>query len=169
MKLHRSIILVAIVQTALMPSLVRADELPASLLVKKAPADAVSVTKARTAAKAGEAVVVRAKIGGRAVALAPKAAIAVIADEKAIAPCNAKPEDKCTIPWDYCCEDAAKLKASTATIQVKGEKGKVVRASLRGLGELKELSTVVVAGTVDEASNKDVLIINATAIHVEKP
>jgi hypothetical protein len=147
----------------------RAAELPANLLIKKAPAGAVSVTKARQIAKPGESIVVRGRIGGRAVALAPKAAIGVLADEKAIAPCNAKPGDLCEIPWDYCCETQEKLKASTATIQVKGTNGKVVRATLKGLGELKELSTVIVSGTVDASSNKDVLIINATALHVEKP
>lgn len=147
----------------------RAADLPASLLVDKAPAGAVSVVKARETAKPGEPIVVRGLIGGRETALLPKAAMAVLADEKAIVPCNARPDDACKVPWDYCCETPEKLKASTATIQVKGENGKVVRAALRGLGNLKELSVVVVAGTVDAASSKDALIVNATAIHVEKP
>jgi hypothetical protein len=34
---------------------------------------------------------------------------------------------------------------------------------------MKELSTLVVAGTVDAASSAEVLIINATSIQVEKP
>jgi phosphohistidine swiveling domain-containing protein len=161
--------LFAISVALLSPSVSRADDLPKELLAAKAPKDAVSVVKAREKAKAGESIVVRGRIGGRAVALLPKSAIAVLADEKAITPCNAIPGDSCKIPWDYCCDDPAAIKASIATIQVRGEKGKVIRATLRGLGELKELSTVVVAGTVDSASNKDVLIINATAIHVEKP
>jgi hypothetical protein len=134
--------------------------------VKEAPKGALSVAKARENAKPGESIVVRGKIGGRAVALAPKMAIAVLADEKAITPCNAIPGDTCATPWDYCCETPEKLKASVATIQVKDEKGKIVKAPLRGLGELKELSTIVVSGTVDAASDKDVLIINAAAIHV---
>ena len=143
--------------------------LPASLLAQKAPAGAVSVVKARETAKPGEPIVIRGRIGGRETALLPKAAIAVIADEKAITPCNAIPGDSCPKPWDYCCESAEKLKVSTATIQVRGEDGKVLRAPLRGIGGLKELSTVVISGTVDASSNKDVLVINATSVHVEKP
>jgi hypothetical protein len=146
-----------------------ADALPSTLLAEKAPAGAISIVKARKEAKPGEAIVVRGKVGGRAIALMDKAAIAVLADEKAVTACNENPADACKTPWDYCCESPEELKAATATVQVQGEKGKVLRAPLRGLGDLKELSTVVVAGTVDAASNEEVLIINATAIHVEKP
>jgi hypothetical protein len=153
---------------ALKPASAAESALPTGLLAEKALKGAVSVTKARETAKAGESVTVRGNIGGRAVALSPKLAIAVLADEKAITPCNAIPGDSCKVPWDYCCETPEKLKAATATIQVKDAKGKLVKAPLRGLGELKELSTVIVSGTVDAASDKDVLIINATAIHVEK-
>jgi hypothetical protein len=152
---------------AMLAPVIAADPvLPSSLLTKDAPNGAVSVAKAREKAKPGETIVIRGKIGGRAVALSPKMAIAVLADEKAITPCNAIPGDACATPWDYCCETGEKLKGSVATIQVKDDKGKIVRAPLRGLGDLKELSTLVVAGTVDAASDKDVLIINATAIHV---
>jgi hypothetical protein len=143
--------------------------LPDTLLVKTAPAGALSVSKARATAKPGEAVVVRGKVGGRMTPLLDKAAIAVLADERAITACNDIPGDACTTPWDYCCETPEKLKKATATIQVRDEKGKVLRTSLRGLGEMKELSTLVVAGTVDAASSAEVLIINATSIQVEKP
>ena len=143
--------------------------LPSSLLADKAPKDAISVSKARKDAKPGEAIVLRGKIGGRKIALVPKAAIAVLADEKSVTSCNDMPGDACTTPWDYCCETPEKLKTSTATIQVRDEKGKVLRAPLRGLGDLKELSTVVISGTVDAASTKDNLIVNATSVFVEKP
>ncbi|RBP47761.1 hypothetical protein DES53_101560 [Roseimicrobium gellanilyticum] len=143
--------------------------LPSSLLADKAPAEAVSVKKARESAKPGEAIVLRGKVGGRKIALVPKAAIAVLADEKSITSCNDMPGDSCAFPWDYCCETPEKIAASTATIQVRDEKGKVVKAPLRGLGDLKELSVVVISGTVDTASTKDNLIVNATSIFVEKP
>jgi hypothetical protein len=143
--------------------------LPSSLLASKAPADALSVSKARENTKPGEAIVLRGKIGGRKIALLPKFAMAVLADEKAITSCNDMPGDSCKTPWDYCCESPEKLNSSTATIQVRDEKGKIVRSPLRGLGELKELSTVIVSGTVDAASTKDNLIVNAISIFVEKP
>ncbi|QIF01079.1 hypothetical protein [Roseimicrobium sp. ORNL1] len=162
--------LTAIVALALATTTHAADPaLPASLLAEKAPKDAVSVVKARENAKPGEAVVLRGKIGGRKIALLPKFAMAVLADEKAITSCNDMPGDSCKTPWDYCCESPEKLSSSTATIQVRDEKGKILRTPLRGLGELKELSLVVISGTVDPASTKDNLIVNATSIFVEKP
>ncbi len=172
MKTRASLFLASLTAVAfLAPAASRAADpaLPSSLLAAKAPAGAVSVVDARKNAKPGESIVLRGRIGGRVVALVPKAAIAVLADEKSLVPCSAMPGDACKTPWDYCCETPEKLKAGTATIQVKGENGKVLRATLRGLGELKELSTVVVAGTVDAASSADVLIVNATSIYIEKP
>ena len=161
-------LLTLLAAVSLSASTFAADALDA-VLVKTAPAGAVSVTAARKDAKAGEAIVIRGRVGGRMTSLVDKAAIAVLADEKAITACNDMPGDACKTPWDYCCETPEKLKASTATVQVRGENGKVLRSTLRGLGGLKELSTVVVKGTVDAASSKDVLIVNATSIQVEKP
>ena len=96
-------------------------------------------------------------------------AVMVLADETAITSCDLNPDDACETPWDFCCEEAAKIAASTATIQAKGPDGKVLRASFRGLGGIMELSHLVIAGTVDEASTPEALIVNATTIHVEKP
>lgn len=151
-----------------LPQAIGAD-LPEGLLVTTAPSGAVSVAAARKdAAKDGAEIVLRGRIGGRMTSLLDKAAIAVLADEKAITACNDMPGDACKTPWDYCCETPEKLKASTATIQVRGADGKILKAPLRGLGGLKELSTVVVKGTVDKASSKDALIVNVTQIQVEK-
>ena len=96
-------------------------------------------------------------------------ALLVLADETAIKSCDDIEGDECETPWDYCCEDSDKIAASTATIQVRGEDGKLVRSTLRGLGGLKELSRLVVTGTVDPASSADNLIVNATKTHVAKP
>ena len=101
--------------------------------------------------------------------ISDSAAILVLADETAIASCDQIPGDDCKTPWDYCCELPSKIAASTATIQVKGEDGKLLRSTLRGVGELKELSHLVISGTVDSTSTADALIVNATSIHVEKP
>jgi hypothetical protein len=151
-----------------LPQAIGAD-LPEGLLVKSAPAGAVTVSAARKEAiKAGTEVVLRGRIGGRMTALVDKAAIAVLADEKTITACNDMPRDACKTPWDFCCETPEKLRSSIATIQVRGADGKVLKAPLRGLGGLKELSTVVVKGTVDAASGKDVLIVNVSQIQVEK-
>lgn len=143
--------------------------IPESLITPLAPQGALSVVEARAAAKPGEPIVLRGKVGGKATPISDAVAILVLADEKAISSCDLDPSDECETPWDYCCEESAKIAASTATIQVKGEDGKLIRATLRGVGALKELSHLVISGTVDAASTPEALIVNASSIHVEKP
>ncbi|MGK0190096.1 MAG: hypothetical protein ACI9R3_005916 [Verrucomicrobiales bacterium] len=146
-----------------------ASAIPDGLISATAPENAVSVVEARAAAKPGAAIVLRGKVGGKMTPISDTAAILVLADENAIASCDQNPDDLCETPWDYCCEEASKIAASTATIQVMGDDGKLLRSTLRGIGDLKELSHLVVSGTVDAASTAEALIINADKIHVEKP
>jgi hypothetical protein len=141
--------------------------IPESVVAATAPVGAVSVVEARAAAKLGEAIVLRGKVGGKMTPISETAAILVLADEKAIKPCD--PEEGCTTPWDYCCVEASTVAASTATIQVRGDDGKLLRSTLRGIGNLKELSHLVVSGTVDATSTPEALIVNADKIHVEIP
>jgi hypothetical protein len=140
-----------------------------AIISATAPEGALSVVDARAAAKPGESIVLRGKVGGKMQPISASAAILVLADEKAITSCDQMPDDPCKTPWDYCCEVPSKIAASTATIQVKGEDGKLLRSTLRGVGELKELSHLVISGTVDAASTAEALIVNAETIHVEKP
>ncbi len=140
-----------------------------SVLADAAPEGALTVVDARSKAKPGEEIVLRGKVAGKMKPISESAAILVLADETAIKSCDQIPGDECETPWDYCCEDPAAIAASIATIQVRGEDGKVLRTSLRDVGGLKELSHLVVAGTVDAASTADALIVNASQIHVEKP
>lgn len=143
--------------------------IPASLIATSAPGGALGVVAARAAAKPGDPVVMRGKVGGKMKPISDTAAILVLADLDAIASCDQNPEDECTTPWDYCCEDPTTIAASTATVQVKDGGGSVLRASLRGVGDLKELSYLVVSGTVDAASTAAALIVNADKIYIEKP
>ncbi len=147
-----------------------AGGLPSGLLTETAPADAKSVVEAKSEAKPGETVTLRGRIGGVIKPLSDGAAIAVLADEKAVTACSdmAK-DDHCKTPWDYCCEDPDALRAAIATMQIRDTGGKVVRTGLRGLGGLKELSTIIVRGVVDEASEGGALIVNAQEIHVVQP
>ncbi len=138
---------------------------PASLLSSAPFEGAVSVSKAKSAVQPGRKILVRGRVGGTSKPLAENIAIFVLADEQTIKACSDIPGDSCPTPWDYCCEPTEKLRDSTATVQVKDGSGNVIRAGLRELG-LKELSTVVVSGTVDPASGQGILIINAERIHV---
>ena len=142
---------------------------PASLIADAPIADAKSVVAARADGKPGEAIVLRGKVGGKKTPLSDKAAIFVLADEKEITSCDDIPGDSCPTPWDYCCEDPDKIKASIATIQIVDADGKVIREGVRGLAGIKELSRLIISGTVDESSTPENMIVNATSIHVEKP
>ena len=147
----------------------KSAEIPASVIASTAPDGALSVVEARAAAKPGEPITLRGKVGGKMKPISDAAAILVLADEKAIKSCDENPDDLCETPWDYCCEESATIAASTATIQVRDADGKLVRATLRGMSDLKELSHIVVSGTVDATSTATALIVNADKIHVEKP
>ena len=146
-----------------------AASIPDSVIVATAPGGALEVVPARAAAKPGEAIVIRGKVGGNMKPISESNAILVLADLQAIKSCDEIPGDECETPWDFCCEETSTIAASTATIQVLGDDGKVLRSSLRGAGDIKELSFLVVAGTVDTNSTPDRLIVNADKIHVEKP
>ena len=140
-----------------------------SVIAATAPEGALSVVEARAQAAPGKAITLRGKVGGKMNPLSQGVAVLVLADEKAIKSCDVIPDDPCETPWDYCCEESSAIAAATATIQIRGEDGKLVRETLRNVGGLKELSHLVVSGTVDKASNEQALIVNAVKIHVEKP
>ena len=76
-------------------------------------------------------------------------------------------KDECTTPCDYCCEDPKEVAAHSASVQVVGADGKPLRGGLKGVGGLKPLSEVTVKGTVANAADSGVLVVNATAIHVK--
>lgn len=147
-----------------------ADVLDSSLVVASAPdGAALSVVEARTSAKPGEVITLRGKVGGRMEPFVEGRALLVLADEKAIASCDENPDDSCETPWDYCCETPEALKASTATIQVLDGEDKVAKAGLKGFHGIKELSVLVVRGTVDAGSGDELLVVNADEIYVERP
>lgn len=147
-----------------------ATVLDASLIADAPPGgEVLGVVEARAAAKPGDAITLRGKVGGRAEPFVEGRALLVLADENAIASCDENPDDSCETPWDYCCETAEAIKASTATIQVLDSEEKVAKAGLKGFHGIRELSVLVVKGTVDAASGEDLLVVNAESIHVEKP
>ncbi len=84
----------------------------------------------------------------------------------AISSCNRLHGDSCSTPWDVCCDDPDVIQASIATIQVVDADGKLHKSGLKGLGGIKELSQLVVQGTIADGSGPDNLIINATGIHI---
>jgi hypothetical protein len=137
-----------------------------AILLDTAPPDAVSIVEARKAPVVGEMVAVTGKIMGREEPFVEGRAMVLLGDPATLVSCDLRPGDDCPTPWDNCCDDPDIIKNSIATIQVVTEDGGLLKEGLRGLGGIKELSSLVVTGTVAEGSGPENLVINATGIHV---
>ena len=122
----------------------------------------------RTTAKPGDEITISGRIMGNEKPFVEGRAAFILGDPEVLTPCNANPDDKCTTPWDACCDSAEDKKRGIATIQIVGADGRVLKESVEGVGGLENLATVTVRGKVAEGSSADLLIINAQAIRSGK-
>ena len=137
-----------------------------SLLLPKAPEGAITITEARKNPTPGTKVIVSGKVMGNDNPIIQSRALLTLGDPTRLDSCDLKPGDECPTPWDVCCADPDVVRASIATIQVIDENGKPVKAGLRGIGGLQELSKLIVIGEVADGSNANNFLVNATGIHV---
>ena len=137
-----------------------------SLLLPKAPEGAITITEARKRPTPGTKVIVSGKVMGNDNPIIQSRALLTLGDPTRLDSCDLIPGDECPTPWDVCCADPDIVRASIATIQVIDENGKPVKAGLRGLGGLQELSKLIVIGEVANGSNANNFLVNATGIHV---
>lgn len=133
---------------------------------ESAPPEAMAIHLARKSATPGDTLTLTGRVMGRAQPFVEGRAAFVLGDPELLTPCNEKPDDGCPTPWDTCCDTAEAKREGTATIQISGEDGRVLPHTLRGIHGLTELSTVTVQGKVATGSDGEVLIVNATSIHV---
>lgn len=134
-------------------------------LLSEEPEGADEVIRVRDSSMDGDDVIVVGRIGGSADPwISGRAAFSIV--DSSLRACSDIPEDKCPIPWDYCCE-THRLPTSTALVKVVDADGNLVKAGAKELLGLTELSTVVVQGKArrDEAGNLTVL---ATGVYVRK-
>jgi hypothetical protein len=131
-------------------------------LARTAPQGARPVAEVRASAKDGESVAVQ----GRAKDFVEGRAVVTVIDPSMPACDEAGPMDDCPTPWDFCCDDPGDIAAASATIELRDQQGPL-RQSLKGLGGLNYLDTVVALGEVekDEAGNLTVI---ARSLYVEK-
>jgi hypothetical protein len=122
----------------------------------------------RTTAKPGDEITVSGKIMGNASPFVEGRSVFILGDPEVLTACNEDPADKCTTPWDNCCDSKEDKKRGTATVQVVDKDGRVLKESIEGVGGLAKLADVTVSGKVAEGSSADLLIINAQAIRTEK-
>lgn len=141
-----------------------APALPSGFFLEKLPEGAKTVEEVKAAAKAGEGAVIRGRIGGSKSPYVEKRAVFTLMGA-GLKACSDDPEDKCKTPWDYCCDTPEAIAKHSATIQVVDAQGAPLRMGLKGTNGLKELSEVVVQGTIKEVNDK-IMIVNATALYI---
>jgi hypothetical protein len=142
------------------------EQVPASVVLASAPAGEKTVDAIKKDAKEGDEVVIHGIVGGRKDPFTAQRATMLVVDKNLPNQCTQE-ADHCKTPWDYCCEDKGALTAKMATVQVTGADGRPLKADLKGVGGLKEMSEVVVKGKVAKVE-AGMLVINATGIHVAK-
>ena len=127
-----------------------------------------SIHLIRATTKPGDEITVSGKIMGNEKPFVEGRSAFILGDPEVLTACNEDPADKCTTPWDACCDSPEDKKRGIATIQIVGADGRVLKESVEGVGGLANLASVTVTGKVAEGSSADALIINAQAIRSGK-
>jgi hypothetical protein len=138
--------------------------LPESYYAAVEPAAAKPVGAVKTAAKTGDAVVVVGRVGGERKVFSERRASFLLVDPELKACGEHGFDDPCKYPWDYCCEDKAKLRAGMVTVEFRGANG-VLAAAVRGFHGLDHLKTVVVSGRAEKDDAGNVVVV-ADSVHV---
>ena len=142
------------------------EPLPSGLFLTQAPEKAAELIATRETAKDGDAVVVRARVGGRQDPFSADRAVMTVADTSLLS-CDKMPGDTCETPWDYCCDDPASLAKAIASVQVVGSDGKPLRATLKNVSGIAPLKEVVIVGTLRKSPDGKAATINANGIFVK--
>ncbi|MBX3376259.1 MAG: hypothetical protein KF678_04565 [Phycisphaeraceae bacterium] len=142
--------------------------LPGSLFLSTGPGEGRTPEEVKKSAKAGDTVVIQGLVGGsRDPFIAGRAVFTIVGS--GLKPCvTDKGEACCNTPWDYCCDTKEDIAAHAATIRVVDEGGAPLKASIKGQHGIKELSEVVIVGSIAQVDGK-VLVVNATGVFVAKP
>lgn len=139
-----------------------------AVLAKTPAANPQAIHTIRKSTKAGDEITLSGRIMGNDKPFVDGRAVFILGDPELLTPCNELPGDNCETPWDVCCETPEDKKTGTATIQIVGDDGRVLKEGLEGVGGLVKLAHVTVTGTVAEGSSADLLLVNATAIRAGK-
>lgn len=126
----------------------------AERFLSERPADAIPVSQVRADLKPGTEVALSGLIGGTLEPFVDGYAAFVLADST-IRFCDDIPDEHCDTPWDACCEDPDKIKANRVSVQFVDADNQVLNEGLKGVGGLKELSEVIVTGTLSKDSTPE--------------
>lgn len=144
------------------------DPVLAAYFVTETLPDAQSIHIARTTAKPGDTITLKGEVIGRDKVFVDGRAAFILGDPEKLTACNKIPGDACETPWDACCDSKELKRIGIASIQILGEDGRVMSRELKGVNDLKELSSITISGVVDQSSTEENFVINAKQIHVEK-
>ncbi len=140
--------------------------MPFGFMLDEAPDNAHNVIDARQAAKPGDQIAVRGRVGGSVSPFVANRAVFTIVGRGPHA-CSDHDDDHCKTPWDYCCTARDVLRAHSATIQLVDENGAPIRTGIKGRNGIKELTDLTIVGTV-VSTDGGALIISATGIFVNE-
>ncbi|MEX0320594.1 MAG: hypothetical protein AB3N63_00395 [Puniceicoccaceae bacterium] len=139
---------------------------PSQFLLDSVPESPPGVIEAVQDANAGDAVVFTGRVGGVRDPLMKEFAAFVIADEIVVF-CDEMGDDgHCSMPWDACCEDPAKVSAARAFVQFVDESGAPRPVNLEEAIGLAANQNVIVKGRLAPDSTPENRIILAEGITI---
>lgn len=127
-----------------------------------------AIHTARESVKPGDTVTISGRVMGNVSPFVDGRAAFILGDPAVLTACSDRPDDECKTPWDTCCDTKEDRQRGTATIQVVGDDGRVLKEGIEGVGGIEKLSNLIVTGTVAEGSSAERLVLNATAIDLTK-
>ena len=136
------------------------------ILLKEKPTDAIPISDLRTKHKAGDTVTFKGQIIGAKKVFIDELASMTMGDPKKMTTCNLRPGDGCQTPWDVCCDEPQVINDNIVNVQILDETGAPIKAGIKGLSGIKEMSDLIITGVVDKSSNEKNMIVNATGIFV---
>lgn len=138
---------------------------PDEYLASGSPDDASDVLDTRSNSAAGEAVMLRGRVGGRRDPITENRAIFLMADV-GLPACDANPDDRCPTPWDYCCVPRDELRRNLVTVQIVDEDGRPLAARFDPASGVKPGAEIVVEGEIASKDDSGSMIVNARKIYV---
>lgn len=139
------------------------DASSSSYIIDSEPDGAIEVGDARLSTEDKQAITLVGLIGGSPEPFVDGIAAFTIVDQK-IPFCA--DDEGCPTPWDYCCTQD-QVQDNIATIKIVDETGNPVAEDARELLGVKELSTVVIKGTVERDPEGN-LTVAASEVFVRK-
>lgn len=162
--MRKTCLTLLIAMLAVLPTSITAAQngLPKAMLLDHIPAGAIEVGEAMKTAKAGQEIVLRGRITDGSDVFVANRAVFRLADEKAVPVCCLSEIGKPISGGSSCSVPAA----MRATVQFLDNRGRIIRTGLNGKHRLGIAKEVFIIGTVHQADNQSMLIVNAKQMHV---